>query len=359
MSNQERPNANRERKDSASVAKNSLLVETGLTIVASDSVEALVDARCFLTDQICHGKADTGLQYPPIGTLTALHSGTERILNFAAKTIKSVESAPYKAIHQIVPVSPYFGFNFCGIEGRTKVLQFASIRSKPDRPNGITFLQDIKSPEDALLNDALFQIRVAAKEAGVIVIAMLACENGFEESQLQQLCDEFIQIEECEPDFDQDSAFSVECYSLRQLRRFGVGKIMCSMRFEEDGIRQTLERFISKEVHDRVMWHLRSSGKTYAEIGLRFGVDKTTAMRQLQKMPRTIPKELDSDRIEQLLEHMEYDGGKKPTKSFDDLMEERNSSRNQDSVDYDDGDDDDDEPVRKPRATRATSAPHS
>lgn len=189
------------------------------------------------------------------------------------------------------------------------MLPHVHTENKVQPPCYYVFGQEITDPSNMLLAETLMQLRAAAKRSQTHVVAILACESGFENSQLHELGDEHISINECEADYGYDLAFEIDVLGLRHLNRLGVGRTMCNVGFADGRITYEYEPFIHTTASARVMWWLRAAGRSYAQIGEIFDVNKSTVMRQLKTMPRQKSLEVDETWLNELIDHLDSEAG--------------------------------------------------
>lgn len=320
-----------------------LEMTTGLMIVVSNSYGTLLDASDALTEQALHGASDTGLKFPPVRTVRTFVAGSERQLKYAEARKRFSAEPPKGVEHKLVGIGTHSMFNWCSVEGRQAILPYIHTELQVQYPCMNVFVQQVKSNNDVLVAETLLQFRAAAKAANVYVMALLACDSGFENGKFQELCDEYVVIKECTPDFDQDTAFSIDYLGLRPLNRFGVGKTMCSVRYADHRLQHTYTPYLSTHPLYRVIWLMRCMGKSYAEIGEAVGLDKSNVMRNLRQMPAVNRSlEIDAQWLEQMLEYIGLEEGpsddaplKKKTKSQS-MEEQLGSNDDEDEA----GDDD-------------------
>jgi hypothetical protein len=209
-----------------------------------------------------------------------------------------------------------------------------------------------------LLADTLNQYRAEAKMAEVLVIVMLACSEGFKKSELPALCEEFIEVDEVEPDFDQDVAMSFDLHSQRGMHRMGIGKAMGSLNYANRRIKVSFTPFISKKSSVRALWYLHCAGRTNAKIAKVVELHPSNITRQLQKLPRSAPVVMPEDWIKKMLAHFDFEEGdaedaskpkskssghRPPPSIWDGSDDEDNDNDVQEDDDEDDSDDLDDE----------------
>ena len=124
-----------------------------------------------------------------------------------------------------------------------------------------------------------------AQEKKVLVALFLPnFGNRHKNARLSEHCSEFVLVQHCEPDIGQDYAFSFDCGEYRQLGRLGLPKMMCSVKFDQDQIVYSFDRFVSTQLDDRIIWMMHAQGKKLEEIALTLRKHKTTIFRRLQSI---------------------------------------------------------------------------
>ena len=281
---------------------------SGLTTVACTTTDLIHDLRDGLIDQGLRGGSDTGISFRPLSVRSFI-PGDQRQQRYEAVRRNLSAQVPEGMKFEQICAGTSSSFNFCGVEGRQMLLPYVHTENKVQHPCYYIFGQEIADANNMLLAETLMQFRAAAKCSKTHVIAILACESGFENSQLHELGDEHISVNECEADYGYDRAFEIDVLGLRQLNRLGVGRTMCSMGFANGRVTYEYEPFIDMSARGRAMWWLRAAGRSYAQIGKIFDVNKSTVMRQLKTMPRTRSVEVDEQWLKQLIEHLDSEAG--------------------------------------------------
>ena len=132
---------------------------------------------------------------------------------------------------------------------------------------------------------SLLLIREMAKKASLRIMLFIVIPEGGDTHELDQCCDEYINVKACEPDFGCDSAFSIDVASLRNLNAVGIGKTMCNVKFTNGMFRRRYTPFISEQLENRVIWALRAQEETLDIIAKIMKINKSTVLRRLQTMP--------------------------------------------------------------------------
>lgn len=291
----------------------------GLTTVACKTPDLIIDVREALIAQALHGRSDTGLSFKQF-SVRCFFPGDERQKRYEAVRRKLSATVPEGVEFEHIGVGTSSSFNFCSVEGRQIVLPYLETERTDQLPCYYVFAQEIANANSMLLAETLIQFRAAAKHSKANVIAILACESGFENSQIHELGDEHISINECEADDGYDRAFEIDVLGLRRLNRLGIGRTMCRIGCADSIITYEYEPFIAGDARGRAIWWLRATGRSYAQIGDIFDINKSTVMRQLNAMPRTTAvRKVDERWLNQLIEHGKGDSGRKAIVAESDL----------------------------------------
>jgi len=150
----------------------------------------------------------------------------------------------------------------------------------------LTLTQEISGPITPSMSVALTNIGNAAKQAKTYVLLFLVCVGGMEKLNLQELCDEYIEVGLCEPDIGCQVAFSIEFVGLRDMHLLGVGKTMCQVKASEGRFLRLYRPFVASDCQTRAMWIMRREGKTLGEIGKLLGIHKSNVLRRLKGLPK-------------------------------------------------------------------------
>jgi hypothetical protein len=209
--------------------------------------------------------------------------------------------------HRLVSLGTSPEFDFLSNEGQIAMMPILHEMSTTHAPCILMFAQEVDNPQSPKFVEGLMKIRAAAEEVGAYVIGLFACSDPRNQDGLSQLCNEYFMVEECDPDFDQDTAFSIDYVGLRNLNRFGIGKTLCSARFSENRLNHKYEPFISGDVRLRVMWAMRSADFSYAEIGETFEENKSTILRKLRKLPAPDSHRVSEERLALMLDYLDLD----------------------------------------------------
>ena len=278
----------------------------GLMIVGVQNKENLDDVFLAIVSQGAQGGNALGIQFDKHDCIKELHAGTVRHQNYIVAQRKCSEPIPDGVDHQIIMVGSRCGnFNFCSDEAATQVIEaIRSAGEKSQRPL-VVFSQSINDTRSLLLSDTLSQFRAESKASNVLCIVLLAHNEGFENCELAELCEEFLQVEDADPDFDQDLAFTFDTRSLRGMRRMGVDKTMCSMSYDNHRIRQTFAPFICKNIKGRAVWYLHCAGRTNVQIAKIVKLHPSNVSRYLQKMPRIAPVVMPEEWLTKMLDYLD------------------------------------------------------
>jgi DNA-binding NarL/FixJ family response regulator len=287
-----------------------LALPYGLLIGVCNSPEILLDASYALTEQAVQSSSETGLTYPKVQKVRTFVPGSGRHLQYAKARQRYAEKPPEGVVHELVGVGTSSKFNWFGAEGRHAILPLLLPDESSQHPCMNILVQQLDDASDVSLIDTLMQINASAKASNTHVMALLACESETKSNSLLEIGVEYFIVNECEPDFDQDTAFSIDYLGLRPLNRFGIGKVMCNVRYADQRIQHSYSPFVSALPRSRAVWLMRCMGKSYAEIGDAVGYNKSTIMHHLRKLPAVNRNlEVDSKWLEQVLEHLDIEDG--------------------------------------------------
>jgi len=343
--------------------KSSLLLQdavipSGLMIVGANNQDTLNDARLAILGQVMRAGNALGVQFDQPEKIIDLYAGTpQQQKNILVKS-SFCEAPPEGVEYKISMVGSRSGsYNFCGDEAASNVIPMIRAAGASGEKSVILFSQTISNASSLLLADTLNQYRAEAKMAGVLVIVMLACSEGFKKSELPALCEEFIEVDEVEPDFDQDVAMSFDLHSQRGMHRMGMGKVMCSLSYANRRIKVSFAPFVSKKSSDRAVWYLHCAGRTNTKIAKVVGLHPSNITRNLQKLPRSAPVVMPDVWIKEMLANLDFEEsdaddpskpkatatGHRPPPSIWDGSDDEDSDSDSDSDNADQEDDDEDD----------------
>ena len=267
------------KKEFHSLSGATRTISAGLVIVGIADPSQFSNVRNTFTDlaEGCSSRLDLAMpNTPKILSLFAGHpsrmESAELLASFNRSRMK-VEDHTYKSIGN------YGNVDWGGREGYCLLQPFIQGHQ------GMLMLEQEVFVSISATNAEVFtRIRIAAQQSGVAVMLFIACPVPCCKSKLNHYCDEYIQVNSCEPDFGFDSAFSIDFDSLRHLNCVGIGKTMCNVKFENGAFKRRYSPFISSQLEDRVIWTLRAAGKTLDEIAKIVKKHKSTVLRRLQAM---------------------------------------------------------------------------
>ncbi|TSD56387.1 hypothetical protein FFI97_019320 [Variovorax sp. KBS0712] len=259
-----------------------------------------------------------GLKFPLSPIVNVLVSGTEREVQ-QARALHAGNALDEDAAEvRFVPVGLRKDVDYFSQEGLF-FLQ-AKLRKERAAPETWVFEQTLDGEVDFLVADALCRLRVMAKATHSCVVAIIACDRLREETRIADLVDEFIKVEACEPDVDGGVAFSFDCTALQGLQHFGLGKVMCTLKFGEDfRYERTFAPFVAKSLLDRAIRTLHVNDYKMAAISEIVVLNKSNVSRRLDGwQPRRIV--MAEGWPDQLKEYFAMGGGKRraPIENSDD-----------------------------------------
>lgn len=238
----------------------------------------------------------TGVPMPKVKHLHALYSGTRDVQR--AKTLATMETLPEAAAPRTFHT---FGsrsqFDFSSEEGSHALRTF--IEQNPEC--AITAKASLAA-YDPRLGERLLRIDIAAQDAQAYVMLFVDQSESAADVSLQHFAEECFEADICDANPDARISFCIAATRLTHLYRYGIGKVLVSVNWGIDGYTRQFEPFISASLKHRLAWLLVSSGESYEQASQRFGVNKTTVMRWLQKLPPTRRKPIADDLIERYLE---------------------------------------------------------
>lgn len=301
-------------------------VPHGITFVRVKMKSQLPLVRSVLTHQLLHADDKRiGLQFPLVKKLWSLYAGSERQQEYAKANHAAVGMPPPGVDHQFRSFGTRGNYDWCSTEGLPQLLSLIKASNAIETPCWYTISQIINDSSKVMQVEALVRLRSAAKTAGVYVLVFLTSDEDAETTHFNEMCDEYLEVEECEPDMNYNAAFSIDCYGLRDLNALGIGKTLCNVRYEGMAVKHTYAPFVAADFKTRAMWTLRGMGLSFSEIGAKVDLDKSNVLRKLAKLPRPRLVKVADDWLESLGDYLEAGIAKsteKKSQDEDDDIEE-------------------------------------
>lgn len=256
-------------------------VDTGLVLVTVPNNLLLSQVQLAVERQIRAGSERLGPRFPKKTRMKSLYPGGGRKEREARALAQAQKPLTGVALQEFMALGTRDGFTVTCDEGLCTVLPIIE-KSKGD---WVTVSQSIDTCSVQAVVDALMRLRAAAKLAECYVLFFLVTDRKAEEFRLNDCCDDLFITTKCDPDPGVHFAFSLDVVGLRNLNPMGIGKVMCSVRFRKGQFVWRWEPFISSDLLKRVIWKLRCSGKSLAEIGKIVQCDKSTVHRHMAGLP--------------------------------------------------------------------------
>lgn len=271
---------------------------TGLVIASVDDKCCMSQVRMTLTDMTLKKNMGLGIPMPDVESVCSVFSGRPRQLELAKLTTAASISEVSNVVHDVVVFHAPDKMVWTSNEGG------GVLPSLINNTKGWVILEQVV--EGALTADlvqGVLHLRSMAQQAGVRVLLLVGGLVQPSSSLLSQICEEYLEINSCEPDIEVDSSFSIACDGVRELHSRGIGKVMCNITFSEGAIHRHFESFISNDLATRLMWSLRGQGKTLEEIGSLLKVNKSSVLRRLKGLP---PTRFIAGREEWIARHLDF-----------------------------------------------------
>lgn len=263
------------------------VVEPGLVVVTVPNGHMLPHVRTAFEREILTGGQKTGLRFPKCTTVKSLYGGNERKVSQAKALALAQRPSEGSGSQEFASIGTREGFNLACDEGLCAVLP----NLEQAKGGCLTFAQSGDASSAASLAEAMMRLRQAAKQSRSFMMLILVTERRPDELRLGDYCDDVVVTAACIPDPGVMFAFSADVVGLRDLNEMGIGKMMCSLRIHKGPYVWSWEPFIAADVLKRVIWKLRCSGKSLAEIGKIVDCDKSTVHRHMVGLPPVVKRE--------------------------------------------------------------------
>lgn len=277
----------------------------GLTALVVSDKHLVRDARAAIETQYMSFGNVAGIPAPDAEFMSSLHSGNLQALD-EIEAFAELEKLPDTALERtFYACGSRPNFNFSGNEGLSMLLPIIE-----DAENGwVTLAQSCDSLSPEHLIAGMCQMRTTAQNAAAYVLLVIVCPSKEQVPGIRDFCDEYLEVDACEPDPDAHLAFSIEALRLADMHTLGYGKVICNVTLTDDGYLRTFEPFIAKSLRDRFIWKLRASGHSLTEIGELVDLHKSSVKRCLDGMRPVRRQTLSDEEITQHLDALEVDGG--------------------------------------------------
>ncbi|AHN77261.2 hypothetical protein DA70_00220 [Pandoraea pnomenusa] len=259
--------------------------------------------REIVETQFACGGEIAGVHTPPVEFVQSIQSGGVHALD-ELKALAEMKGAPKNTVpREFHKVGSRRNYNFCSDEGLDTLLPLI------ESADGacVTFAQPYGSLSSAQLVTAMHEIRSAAEKSSACVVMFVSHADQQQMPDIRDFCDEYFAVEECEPDPDAHQAFSIASARLSNMYAFGYGKVICNLRITDAGCERMFEPFIASLRLDRLIWKLRASGKSLAEIGRLVCLHKSNVKRRLDDMLPVRAQEVSQIELETYLDALSVD----------------------------------------------------
>ncbi|WP_419692487.1 hypothetical protein ACN262_23425 [Burkholderia gladioli] len=275
----------------------------GLTALVVRDKHLVRDARAAIETQYMSFGNVAGIPAPDAEFMSSLHSGNLQALD-EIEALAELEKLPDTALERTFYVyGSRPNFNFSGNEGLSMLLPIIE-----DAENGwVTLAQSCDSLSAEHLIAGMCQMRASAQNAAAYVLLVIVCPSKEQVPGIRDFCDEYLEVDACEPDPDAHLAFSIEALRLADMHTLGYGKVICNVTLTDDGYMRTFEPFIATSLRDRLIWKLRAAGKSLSEIGELVDLHKSSVKRCLDAMRPVRRRALSEVEITQYIDALDVE----------------------------------------------------
>lgn len=270
----------------------------GLIIASMLESSLLLQARSALTRLVLSGSKKLHIPILKPKSVLSLYAGKTRQLEQAKAFDLACVPLKNSAEHKYESCGLSDRFNWCSDEG------FHTLSPIIIQNTGGWVILELNLSDAPLpsIVHGLTHIREIANQHEVWVMLFLVCSNATEKSHLIDLADEYMEVSPCEPDVDGETAFSVDCVSIRKLNSLGIGKTMCNVKLSNGKFYRSFKPFVSNKLEDRVIWNLRCEGKTQGDIANILKISESTISRRLSLLPKPSQVNMREGWLERYLE---------------------------------------------------------
>lgn len=273
----------------------------GLMVVLIRGKHLGRDVRAATEAEYVNGGNIAGIPAPEAEFMWSLHSGSTSAVD-EQNALAALEQRSDSAIERTCyAYGLRRSFSYCGDEGLETLLPV--IRNAEH--GWVTLAQSCDSLPSEHLIAGMYEIRTAAEQANAYVLLFVVSANEDHVPSIQDFCDEYLEVDECEPDPGAHLAFSFAALRFADMHALGYGKVICNVTLTDDGYMRTFEPFIAASLRDRFIWKLRAAGKSLSEIGELVGLHKSSVKRCLDAMRPVRRRALSAVEITQYIDALE------------------------------------------------------
>ncbi|MGY6128047.1 hypothetical protein ACW9YV_22060 (plasmid) [Paraburkholderia strydomiana] len=257
-------------------------IANGLLLVAVLHPDLLSYVRALFEFKARTGGSIAQLPMPPLSSVHSLRSGSKRKLN-AVGGLSCWEKTPTSAAQFSADiVGRKDNFDWCCAEGLAAAVPII----ESGKYSCITMAQTCRLPVTTEMTEAFQRYAMVGERSGVLVILLVVCTEGYATSHLHEFVDEYIEVNNCEPDASADSVvnFSVEVPALAESRAHGIGKSMYEIRRTGGQLTDTETPFVSCSARDRAVSRLSKDGELMESIADKLGISTATVSRTLARL---------------------------------------------------------------------------
>ncbi|HDR9021298.1 TPA: hypothetical protein QDB09_001813 [Burkholderia vietnamiensis] len=275
----------------------------GLMVVLIRGKHLGRDVRAATEAEYVNGGNIAGIPAPEAEFMWSLHSGPTSAVD-EQNALAALEQRSDSAIERTCyAYGLRRSFSYCRDEGLETLLPV--IGNAED--GWVTLAQSCDSLPPEHLIAGMHEIRTAAEQANAYVLLFVVCANEDQVPSIQDFCDEYLEVGECEPDPGAHLAFSIAASRFADMHALGYGKVICNVTLTNDSYMRTFEPFIATSLRDRLIWKLRAAGKSLSEIGELVGLHKSSVKRCLDAMRPVRRQALSDEEIAQYIDALDVE----------------------------------------------------
>jgi hypothetical protein len=192
----------------------------GLTVLVVPDKHLVNNARMAIEKlYMCFGNV-AGIPAPDAEFMSSLHSGNVQVLD-ELKALAELEKLPDTALERtFYALGSRPNFNFCSDEGLNTLLPIIE-----DAEQGwVTLAQSCDSLSPEHLIAGMCQIRTTAATAAAYVLLIIVCPSKAQVPGIRDYCEEYLEVEACEPDPGAHLAFSIEALRLADMHASAMAR---------------------------------------------------------------------------------------------------------------------------------------
>lgn len=264
-------------------------IKKGLIIVSGEFSKSYDYVYTMLLKIFSSGCNDLLVPIPAMESIYSLHHGSERYI----ENLKNL----HRTFIAKEPENPSLEFNYLNTTKNfdwtcEEAIKLIEHNVNKNRYKCIFIGQD---PSVATRIDGLLKLKNLAMNESVHLVFIHPRKDS--DSLYKDISNEFISINECEPNPKFFKGFSIDFGDTVDFTNPLVAKQLCSSRICNDVMQNEITPYISDSLITRFILALKKTNMSLDEIGKKIGMNKSSVSRKLSKLQERVQIEFTPDFI--------------------------------------------------------------